>query len=75
DAEILGPVPLPVRAPGQPRRPGDPPPGEVWVRALVRVRPGSGGALAAALKAAQAARATRREGPPVRIRIDPPDIG
>ncbi|MFB7762411.1 primosomal protein N' [Streptomyces xiamenensis] len=75
DAEILGPVPLPVRSPGQPRRPGDPPPGEVWVRALVRVPPGSGGALAAALKAAQAARATRREGPPVRIRIDPPDIG
>ena len=28
DAEVLGPVPLPVTDPGRPRRPGDPPPGE-----------------------------------------------
>ncbi|MBD0709440.1 primosomal protein N', partial [Streptomyces sp. CBMA291] len=41
DAEILGPVPLPVVRPGGPRRPGDPPPGEQWDRALVRVPPGS----------------------------------
>ncbi|MFE2925661.1 primosomal protein N' [Streptomyces goshikiensis] len=67
DAEILGPVPLPGRR-------GEPSPGE---RALVRVPPGSGAALAAALKAAQAARLAR--GVPaaesVRVRIDPPDIG
>ena len=74
-AEVLGPVPLPVPDPGRPRRPGDPPPGEVWERALVRVRPGQGAALAAALKAARAARLVKREGEPVRVRIDPPDLG
>ncbi|MFI9153188.1 primosomal protein N' [Streptomyces sp. NPDC053367] len=77
DAEVLGPVPLPVTPPGRPRRPGAPPPGEQWDRALVRVPPGSGAALAAALKAAQAARMARGAGggEPVRVRIDPPDIG
>ncbi|MFE7317676.1 primosomal protein N' [Streptomyces sp. NPDC057555] len=74
-AEVLGPVPLPVPDAGRPRRPGDPPPGEVWERALVRVRPGQGAALAAALKAARAARLVKREGEPVRVRIDPPDLG
>ncbi|MER5309647.1 primosomal protein N' [Streptomyces sp. NPDC002773] len=75
DAEVLGPVPLPVVRPGGPRRPGDPPPGEQWDRALVRVPPGSGAALAAALKQARAGRLARGGGDPVRIRIDPPDIG
>ncbi|GGY04032.1 primosomal protein N' [Streptomyces hiroshimensis] len=75
DAEVLGPVPLPVTAAGRPRRPGDPPPGERWERALLRVRPGRGAALAAALKTAQAIRLTRRDGEPVRLRVDPPDIG
>ncbi|MFJ8084651.1 primosomal protein N' [Streptomyces sp. NPDC096205] len=77
DAEVLGPVPLAVTPPGRPRRPGAPPPGEQWDRALVRVPPGSGAALAAALKAAQAARMARGagSGEPVRVRIDPPDIG
>ncbi|SDJ87878.1 primosomal protein N' [Streptomyces indicus] len=83
DAEVLGPVPLPVSDPAQPRRPGAVPVGEVWERALVRVRPGSGAALAAALKAAQAGRMARGAGASgasgaesgVRIRIDPPDIG
>ncbi|OEJ47542.1 primosome assembly protein PriA [Streptomyces agglomeratus] len=75
DAEVLGPVPLRVTEPGRPRRPGDPPVGEVWERALLRVPPGSGAALAASLKAAQAARLARGGGDPVRIRIDPPDIG
>ncbi|MFI6684381.1 primosomal protein N' [Streptomyces sp. NPDC050485] len=75
DAEVLGPVPLPVADPGRARRPGDPPVGEQWERALVRVPPGSGAALAAALKAAQAGRLARGGGDPVRIRIDPPDIG
>lgn len=75
-AEVLGPVPLPVTAPGRLRRPGAPPPGEQWERALIRVPPGSGAALAAALKAAQAARMARGQGEAaVRVRIDPPDIG
>ncbi|MEU0528359.1 primosomal protein N' [Streptomyces niveus] len=75
DAEVLGPVPLPVTDPARPRRTGDPPPGELWERALLRVPPGSGAALATALKSAQAGRLARGGGDPVRIRIDPPDIG
>ncbi|WP_137990545.1 primosomal protein N' [Streptomyces vilmorinianum] len=75
DAEVLGPVPLPVVRGGGPRRPGDAPPGEQWERALVRVPPGNGAALAAALKKAQAARLARGGGEPVRVRVDPPDIG
>nr|WP_223188361.1 primosomal protein N' [Streptomyces sp. TRM68416] len=78
EAEVLGPVPLPVTATGRPRRTGAPPVGEQWERALVRVPPGSGAALAAALKAAQAARMARGGAggeAAVRIRVDPPDIG
>lgn len=77
DAEVLGPVPLPVTDAGRPRRTGAPPPGERWERALVRVPPGSGAALAAALKTALAARMARggSAAEAVRIRIDPPDIG
>lgn len=75
DAEVLGPVPLPLTDPARPRRTGDPPPGELWERALLRVPQGSGAALAAALKSAQANRLARGGGDPVRIRIDPPDIG
>ncbi|MFF0451008.1 primosomal protein N' [Streptomyces sp. NPDC004609] len=75
DVEVLGPVPLPVAAPGSPRRPGDPPLGESWARTLLRVPPGRGAALAAALKAAQATRTARGGAVQVRIRVDPPDIG
>ncbi|MEV0176264.1 primosomal protein N' [Streptomyces sp. NPDC050803] len=78
DAEVLGPVPLPVTAAGRPRRTGAPPAGEHWERALIRVPPGSGSALAAALKAAQAARMARGGAggeAAVRVRVDPPDIG
>ncbi|MFI8366938.1 primosomal protein N' [Streptomyces sp. NPDC085466] len=75
DAEVLGPVPLPVVRPGAVRRPGDPPPGERWDRALVRVPPGSGAALAQALRHARASRQARGTGDTVRIRVDPPDIG
>ncbi|MFJ6660425.1 primosomal protein N' [Streptomyces sp. NPDC091377] len=75
DAEVLGPVPLPVIPPDRPRRTGAPPPGERWDRALVRVPPGSGAALATALKTAQAARMARGDEGVVRVRIDPPDIG
>ncbi|MFJ5998466.1 primosomal protein N' [Streptomyces sp. NPDC092370] len=81
EAEVLGPVPLPVSAAGRPRRAGAPPPGEQWERALLRVPPGRGAALAAALKAAQAARMARGSGggagtgPGVWVRVDPADIG
>ncbi|MET9409280.1 primosomal protein N' [Streptomyces sp. NPDC002935] len=75
DAEVLGPVPLPVIEAGRPRRAGGPPPGEPGERVLIRVPPGSGAALAAALKSAQAARMARGVSEPVRIRIDPLDIG
>ncbi|WP_087928990.1 primosomal protein N' [Streptomyces albireticuli] len=75
DAEVLGPVPMPVTAPGRPRRPGEAPAGERWDRALLRVRPGRGAALASALKIAQAARLARRDGEPVSLRIDPLNIG
>ncbi|MFD5631714.1 primosomal protein N' [Streptomyces sp. NPDC127072] len=75
DAEVLGPVPVHVTEAGRPRRPGAPPPGEHWERVLIRVPPGSGAALAAALKTAQAARMARGGSEPVRIRVDPPDIG
>ncbi|MFD9436769.1 primosomal protein N' [Streptomyces sp. NPDC060002] len=75
EAELLGPVPVPSGPPGRPRRPGAPPPGEEWERALLRVPPGRGAALAAALKTAQAARMARGGEEPVRVRIDPPDIG
>lgn len=78
DAEVLGPVPVPVTETGRPRRAGGPPPGERWERALVRVPPGSGAALASVLKTALAARMARGGSggsETVRIRIDPPDIG
>ncbi|MGQ5638620.1 MULTISPECIES: primosomal protein N' [unclassified Streptomyces] len=75
DAEVLGPVPIPPAPPSGSRRPGAPPRCEHWDRALIRVPPGSGSALASALKAAQAARMARGSGEPVRVRIDPPDIG
>ncbi|ONK15749.1 primosomal protein N' [Streptomyces sp. MP131-18] len=75
DAEVLGPVQLPVPDPGRPRRTGDPPAGEQWDRALVRVPPGQGAALAAALKTARAARLARRESAGARVLIDPSDIG
>ncbi|WP_406306096.1 primosomal protein N' [Streptomyces sp. NBC_00885] len=75
DTEVLGPVPIRVTDPGRPRRPGDPPVGETWERVLLRVPPGSGAALAAALKSAQAARMARGGTEQVRIRVDPPDIG
>ncbi|MFE0254460.1 primosomal protein N' [Streptomyces sp. NPDC059010] len=88
EAELLGPVPVPVTPVGRPRRVGAPPPGEQWDRMLIRVPPGRGAALASALKVAQAARMARGGGSGggaggaggageavVRVRIDPPDIG
>lgn len=75
DAEVLGPVALPVPPTARPRRPGEPPAGARWDRALVRVPPGSGAALAAALKSAQAARLAHRDCTVARVRVDPVDIG
>ncbi|MFF7173939.1 primosomal protein N' [Streptomyces pseudovenezuelae] len=79
EAELLGPVPLPVTGAAGPRRVGAPPVGEQWERVLVRVPPGRGAALAASLKAAQASRMARGGGSggegAVWVRIDPPDIG
>lgn len=76
EAEILGPVPLPPARPGAPAARGVRGAGEEqWDRALVRVPQGSGAALAAALKTAQSRRLTRRAGPAVQLRVDPPDIG
>ncbi|WP_446222943.1 primosomal protein N' [Nocardia sp. IBHARD005] len=70
--EILGPVPLPPTA----RKPfsGTDAPAEVE-RMLLRV-PRSGGApLARALTAAQAIRSSHRSDAPLRVQIDPVDIG
>ncbi|MEU3937095.1 hypothetical protein AB0E85_34430, partial [Streptomyces sp. NPDC029044] len=71
---------LRLRRPGRAalagRRAGAPPPAEQWERALLRVPPGRGAALATALKNAQAARmAARGSGAAVWVRVDPPDIG
>ncbi|MFF7989296.1 primosomal protein N' [Kitasatospora xanthocidica] len=62
-ADVLGPVPVPALR------------GEEQERALLRVPPGQGAALAAALKAAQIARIALRTPEPVRVRVDPLDIG
>ena len=72
--ETLGPVPLSPTPPGRPRRPGDPPPGAQWERALLRVPPGQGRALAAAVKEAKALRLARGDKDPT-VRVDPLDIG
>jgi primosomal protein N' (replication factor Y) (superfamily II helicase) len=65
-AEVLGPVELDERAPD-----GTPP----RERALIRVPTADGRALAAALHAAQAARTARKAPDPVRVHIDPHEIG
>ncbi len=71
DVEVLGPVPLPAIA----RKPfsGDSP-AEVE-RMLLRVPRRSGAALSRALTAAQAVRSTHRSDAPLRVQIDPIDIG
>ncbi|WP_221639400.1 primosomal protein N' [Nocardia bhagyanarayanae] len=71
DVEVLGPVPLPATA----RKPfsGDSP-AEVE-RMLLRVPRRTGAALSRALTAAQAIRSTHRSDAPLRVQIDPIDIG
>ncbi|WP_042406579.1 primosomal protein N' [Streptacidiphilus carbonis] len=71
--DVLGPVQVPVRGRGSGGAGGAG--GEPLERVLLRVDPGRGAALAAALKAAQVAQLVRRSAEPVRVRIDPPDIG
>lgn len=72
DVVVLGPVPLPPAA----RKPfsSDDSPAEVE-RILLRVDRRSGAALARALTAAQAVRSTHRSDAPLRVQIDPVDIG
>lgn len=63
--EVLGPVELePTEAAPETRE-----------RALLRVPRAEGRALAAALHAAQAARSSRKAADPVRVRLDPVEIG
>ncbi|HWM59288.1 MAG TPA: primosomal protein N' [Pseudonocardia sp.] len=69
--QVLGPVelePAPTSEPGQPPLDGR-------ERALLRVPRADGRSLAAALHAAQAARTARKVPDPVRIRLDPIEIG
>ena len=68
--EVLGPVEIePTAGP-----PGDGAP-ELRERALLRVPRAEGRALAATLHAAQAARTARKAAEPVRVRLDPVEIG
>ncbi|MBE1535220.1 primosomal protein N' [Actinomadura algeriensis] len=67
-AEVLGPVPVP-QAPGAQK--GEGPERE---RALVRVHPRDGAALARALKAARGVRSARKAAEAVRVEIDPLEL-
>jgi primosomal protein N' (replication factor Y) len=71
--DVLGPVSVRGRPSGGSGEGGSD--AEPLERVLLRVAPGRGAALAAALKAAQVAQLVRRSAEPVRVRIDPPDIG
>ena len=78
--DVLGPVE--IDGPAEPRavdaHASDPvgaEPDEPRERALVRVPRSEGRVLAAALHAAQAARTARKATEPVRVRMDPPDVG
>ncbi|MCZ2526126.1 primosomal protein N' [Streptomyces sp. HB2AG] len=86
--DVLGPVPVTAHDPGRARRDrGAAGAGgrgasaavaaedDRQERLLLRVPPGRGAALAAALRAAQAVRLTQGRTEPLRIRVDPPDIG
>nr|WP_130290541.1 primosomal protein N' [Pseudonocardia sediminis] len=77
--ELLGPVEI-----DPPERPSGPSSGpssghgsddEIRERALLRVPRASGRELAAALAAAQAGRSARKAAEPVRVRLDPSEIG
>ncbi|MFE6857943.1 hypothetical protein [Nocardia sp. NPDC057668] len=70
--EVLGPVPLPPGA-RKPFSSGDSP-AEVE-RMILRVDRSGGAALSRALTAAQAVRSTHKSDDPLRVQIDPIDIG
>ncbi|HEY2175865.1 MAG TPA: primosomal protein N' [Mycobacteriales bacterium] len=70
-AELLGPVP--VDPPGAPASTGTPTP--ALERLLVRVPRRDGAALAAALHAAAGVRSARKAPDPVRVRLDPAELG
>ncbi|MFJ9364702.1 primosomal protein N' [Nocardia sp. NPDC101769] len=70
--EVLGPVPLPPGA-RKPFSSGDSP-AEVE-RMILRADRATGSALSRALAAAQAVRSTHRSDAPLRVQIDPIDIG
>ncbi len=75
--EVLGPVAIDPQAESRPNPAtgADAEQDDVRERALVRVPRAQGRALAAALHAAQAARAARKAAGLVRVRMDPPDVG
>jgi primosomal protein N' (replication factor Y) (superfamily II helicase) len=66
--EVLGPVELDPAPDGRGEE-------EARERALVRVPRADGRALATALHVAQSARSARKATDPVRVRMDPSDIG
>ena len=63
--EALGPVPLPGKAGDDPER----------ERLLLRVDRRHGRELAAALAVGQAVRSARKDADPVRVHLDPPELG
>jgi primosomal protein N' (replication factor Y) len=69
DVEVLGPVEI------EPDAAAGPADGEVRERALLRVPRAAGRALATALHAAQASRTARKATDPVRVRLDPVELG
>ncbi|MFC8043101.1 primosomal protein N' [Nocardia sp. NPDC057353] len=69
--QVLGPVPLPEGA----RPPSAAGSAEPIERILLRVPRAGGAELARALTAAQAVRSTHRSDAPLRVQIDPVDIG
>lgn len=72
EVEVLGPVPLPPGA-RKPFSSGDSP-AEVE-RMILRVDRSAGSALSRALSIAQAVRSTHKSDDPLRVQIDPVDIG
>jgi primosomal protein N' (replication factor Y) (superfamily II helicase) len=69
DVEVLGPVEI------EPDAAAGPADGDVRERALLRVPRTAGRTLATALHAAQAARTARKATDPVRVRLDPVELG